>query len=196
MDPFALLGLPRRYDLDLRAIEGAHLRLLATLHPDRIADEVERPEAARRMAEVNAAREVLLDDERRADALVVLLGGPTREEERALPEGFLADVLELRERLDEAIASGDGSARREFERLVAEERSGHLEAVGLLLAQAGAAGTRAGAAGTIEPAALRATLKAARLRLNAWRYVERMREALRDGGRGGASAASPARGRE
>ena len=35
MDPFAALGIPRRFDLDLKAVEKTHRDLSRALHPDK-----------------------------------------------------------------------------------------------------------------------------------------------------------------
>ncbi len=37
LDPFAVLGLPRAFDVDLRSAEKAHRELSRALHPDRYA---------------------------------------------------------------------------------------------------------------------------------------------------------------
>lgn len=168
-DPFAALGLPRRYDLERKAVELAHLRKLALLHPDRIADPVAREQAGHQMAAMNEAKTILLDDERRADALLRLLGGAAKESDRSLPEGFLVEIMDLRERMESAMAGGDPAAREEFEELAEGRRAVHRAAVAELFATI--LGEEAGDA---EDAKRRI-----RLELNAWRYVERMREALR-----------------
>ena len=168
-DPFTALGLPPRYDLEPSAVRSAHLRKVAALHPDRIADPVRQVEAARELAAANEANAILLDPERRADALLRRLGGPAKEDDRTLPDGFLVETMELREAMEEATASNDPARRAEFETLVADRRSGHQDAVAALFLRA-----------LTEPSPEALTL--IRHELNAWRYVERMAEALRGGG--------------
>jgi molecular chaperone HscB len=165
MDPFSLLGLPRRYDLDRSVIDAAYLRAVSALHPDRIADPVERAEAAGRAAEVNDARALLVDDEQRANALLGLLGGPGREEDKSLPDGFLMEIMEVRQELEAAIASADDAERERFERWADDERVRYRAEV-----------TERFAAAASDPDP--AVLAAIRTRLNAWRYIERMIESL------------------
>lgn len=164
-DPFHVLGLPAGFDTDPAQVQRAYLAAVASVHPD-LADPDLAAEAARRSAALNRARAQLLDPEARARALLTVLAGGAADDERGLPEGFLAGMLETRMTLEEASAAGD---RAELDRLrtwAAEERSRHIERVGELfhgLAEA-EAGERASRAREI------------RRELNAWRYIERMLE--------------------
>lgn len=158
-DPFALLGLPRRYGLDRAALEAAYLGRSAALHPD-FADVGLEDSAA-----LNEARETLQDPERRALALWRLLGGVG--DEKALPPGFLMRVMEWREELEAARASGDAGSLAAFERLAEERRREHQRAVAGLFEAVEAAG-----------ADVSGLLGRIRLELNAWRYTERLLEQL------------------
>ncbi len=122
-------------------------------------------DAAREMARLNAAHETLADPERRAGALLALLGGPAKEQSKALPDGFLQQTLEIREQIEETIASGDPEARAEIERWAEARRDEHIRRVASLFAD------------LADPPA-RASLDALRCELNAWRYVERLIEQL------------------
>lgn len=164
-DPFAVFDLPRSFEIDRAALQRAWLAEASRWHPDRFADPVQRREAERRSAEINRARVVLEDDEQRADALLSLLGGPGRGEDKSLPDGFLMEVMEVRERLEEAVASRDGSRRAEVERWADEQRAAHRRRVAELFARAD--GRDDGAA-----------LADIRRELNAWRYIERLIEQL------------------
>ncbi|MCE2882830.1 MAG: hypothetical protein LW636_10810 [Planctomycetaceae bacterium] len=112
-DPFALLGLARRFDLDARALRAAWMRRIASAHPDA---EGGAAEAAR----LNEAQRALADPLSRA-ALLLRLGGAPATDERALPDGFLVEMMELREAADEALGddarrdalAADARARRE-----------------------------------------------------------------------------------
>lgn len=168
-DPFALLDLPRRFEIDLEALQAVYLRKSASLHPDRFADPIEQAEAAERAAALNRARAVLIDDERRANALLALLGGPSKEEEKDLPDGFLMEIMEIRQTMEEILASGDASKRRHFEEWADGERQALIEKIADLFRQATAG------AGASPPADL---LGAIRIELNALRYIERMIEQL------------------
>lgn len=110
MDPFATLGLERRYKLDLRAAEKTHRELSRTLHPDRYVSTgaSERREALAKAVEVNEAWRVVRDPIRRAEALFTLAGiavGDTHEP-RPSP-ALLMDMMEQRELLAEARAKKD-----------------------------------------------------------------------------------------
>lgn len=105
MDPFALLGASRRFDLDLTVLEKTHRELSRALHPDKFAQASasERRAALEKAANVNEAWRIVRDPIRRAEALFTLAGikvGETNEP-KASP-AFLMDVLEEREALAEA----------------------------------------------------------------------------------------------
>ena len=168
-DPFALLDLPRRFEIDLEALQAAYLRKSASLHPDRFTDPIEQAEAAERAAALNRARAVLIDDERRANALLALLGGPSKEEEKDLPDGFLMEIMEIRQTMEEVLASGDAAKRRHFEDWADGEREALIEKIADFFRQATAE------EGASPPADL---LGAIRIELNALRYIERMIEQL------------------
>ena len=110
MDPFALLGVPRRFDLDLGALEKTHRELSRALHPDRFAQAgaSERRESLEKMASVNEAWRIVRDPIRRAEALFRLAGATVGEnaEPKATP-AFLMEVLEEREALADAKEQND-----------------------------------------------------------------------------------------
>lgn len=105
-------------------------------------------------AELNDAKEVLLNPESRANALLELLGGPGKSEDRSLPDGFLLEMMEVRE----AVESGEGKDSGEWRAWAMERRREHERCV----------------ADAFESHDLRG----ARRHLNAWRYIERMIEQL------------------
>jgi molecular chaperone HscB len=115
-DPFATLGAPRRYDLDLTVLEKTHRELSRALHPDKFAQAgaSERRAALEQAANVNEAWRILRDPIRRAEALFQLEGfrvGETNEP-KASP-AFLMEVMEEREALAEARAARDlGKVRK------------------------------------------------------------------------------------
>src|SRR5262245_39672932 len=121
-DPFALLGLPREYELTAGAMQAAYLRLSATLHPDRVRDPVEQQAAAARAAQLNDARAILVNDERRADALLRLVGGPSKEQLKALPDGFLQEMMQVRMEMEEALAGGTAAERSRLEQWAMNRR--------------------------------------------------------------------------
>lgn len=161
-DPFDTLGLRPRYDLDPGEVQNAYLRRSAKLHPDLAGGD---PDAPRLAAELNQAKTTLDDPERRADALLVRLGGPTRSEEKGLPDGFLFEIMEIREAIEGAIASGGAAERAKWEAWARDQRAEYVRKVGAMFAAVG-------------PEADRDALRAIRVELNAWRYIERLIEQL------------------
>lgn len=106
MDPFAILGLPHRFELDPAELDQRFRELQKALHPDRFtaAPASERRMSLARAVEVNEAYRVLRDELKRAEALLKLAGGGA--ESAADPE-FLMEMMELREALGEAAAAKD-----------------------------------------------------------------------------------------
>ncbi len=110
MDPFATLGAPRRFDLDLSVLEKTHRELSRALHPDKFAQASasERREALERAADVNEAFRTLRDPIKRAEALFRLHGLSVGEDHEPKPTAaFLMEMLEEREALAEARAKAD-----------------------------------------------------------------------------------------
>lgn len=167
LDPFAALGLERRFDLKPADVQQAFLTRSVDVHPDLSggADDVEPA------ADLNLARKILVDPELRADALLRLLGGPTREQERGLPAGFLEEMMELRERIDAEIASGEEGVRARWESWAVGKRRLHEARAASLFR-------------TLSEPPRHGELGAIRVELNAWRYIERLIEQL-DAGQGG-----------
>jgi DnaJ-domain-containing protein 1 len=164
-DPFAILGLERRFDLTAPEIAAAYLRTVSRLHPDRARDAVERDEMVRASAAAGEARQRLMDESSRAEVLLEHLGA--RHLLRASPSpAFLMETLELRDSIEEALASGDATALEAAARTVSGLRGAALADLSTGLGSpvpASGAGTDVGRAA------------------DAWvrlRYLERMRARL------------------
>lgn len=130
MDPFATLGAPRRFDLDLTALAKTHRELSRALHPDKFAQASasERRAALEKAANVNQAWRVLRDPVRRAEALFALAGARVGETHEPKPSPmFLMEVMEQREALAEARGSKDLDRVRALGSAV-EERSRQAQA--------------------------------------------------------------------
>ena len=120
MDPFAVLGIERRYDIDLGAVEKRHRELSRALHPDRYADAgaAERRLTLAKAIEVNEAWRTVRDPIARAEALFSLAGIAVGERNEPKPSpAFLMETMERREVLAEAKAKRDLAA---IEHLVGE----------------------------------------------------------------------------
>ena len=131
MDPFATLGVPRRFALDLKDAEQKHLALSRTLHPDKHAagGAAERRLSLSRAIEVNEAWRTLRDPIHRAEALLRLaeLGDAIGETREPKPSGaFLMEVLEAREALNEAKASKDAARVHD---VLAQAKAQHAQAI-------------------------------------------------------------------
>jgi molecular chaperone HscB len=131
-DPFAELGVPRRFGLPMKEVAQRHRDLSRTLHPDRHANAspAERRVALERAVAVNEAWRVIRDPLARALALLDLHGAPLRDADRATP-ALLMEVMELREALESA--RGDAAAiaplRAQVQAHIAAEEGALAEAL-------------------------------------------------------------------
>lgn len=193
-DVFAELGLPRRFDLDSATIQRAFLRRSALMHPDTLGgltrdiDDANIPDATgdidasenadtnqqvQASARLSAANALLMSDERRANALLSLLGGPAPNADRSLPAGFLDQIMQTRMEMEDSLG-GDGAERNRlaWRAWAAAQRAEYRQRVTSLFQQAQMPAA-------IDLMADRAELFASiRLELNGWRYIERMIEQL------------------
>jgi molecular chaperone HscB len=109
-DYFERLGLPRRFSVDPAVVEREYLARSRELHPDfhQTGSDAERRASLELTSALNEAYVTLRDPFRRAEYLMKLLGGPTAQQEKNLDQAFLTEMMELRERIEEAKASGQG----------------------------------------------------------------------------------------
>jgi len=103
-DYFSRLGLPRRFALDAAELERHYLARSRAVHPDYHAGGPTADLAAslELSAALNEAYTTLRDPFTRADYLLSLEGGPTAAEQKQMPPAFLAEMLEARERIEDA----------------------------------------------------------------------------------------------
>ena len=118
-DRFAVLRLPRKFEVDLGAAEAAYKDLSRQLHPDRFAkaDPRARKAALARTVELNDAWRTVKDPLRRAEYLLELAGYALAGGEKSAamsktrnvsaPPTFLLEILELRDELAAAQRAGD-----------------------------------------------------------------------------------------
>jgi molecular chaperone HscB len=115
-DYFAVLGVERRYDVDLAALEARYKDLSRKLHPDRFAkaDPRARRASLQRTVQLNEAWRALKEPLKRAEYLLELGGlklatddGGARSGGVAAPPALLMEILELREELGEARHAAD-----------------------------------------------------------------------------------------
>lgn len=104
-DDFELFGLPRRFTVDVGALEQHWKDLQREVHPDRFAAQ---GSAAQRVAmqwsvRINEAYRRLRDPLQRAAYLCELSGHPIKAEDNtAMPAAFLMQQMEWREALEDA----------------------------------------------------------------------------------------------
>ena len=122
-DRFAVLGVPRRFSVDLDAAEGSFKKLSRQVHPDRFAtaDPRARKAALSRTVQLNEAWRTLKDPMRRAEYLLELAGFGLKGDDRkpvgpeaatkqvSAPPMLLMEILELREELADAQRSGNAA---------------------------------------------------------------------------------------
>ncbi len=119
MTMFERLGLPGRFSVDPAAVEREYLARSRAVHPDfhSLATADQQAASLEETAALNEAYLTLKDPFRRAEYLLRLLGGPTAQQEKNLDQAFLMEMMEFRERIEEA---GDDRTRAELEAELAD----------------------------------------------------------------------------
>ncbi|MFN3167417.1 MAG: Fe-S protein assembly co-chaperone HscB [Phycisphaeraceae bacterium] len=157
-DPFATLGVDRRFDLDTESLRQTFLAASARAHPDQFVDPIDQADAVDRMSRLTDAFRVLSDPESRARALLGLSGLEAECDRDKLPPDLLMEVMEVREEMESAIVSGDAAELDRLRTWANERRAEHLNQLKTLFAT----NLDADAASRV------------RLELNALRYMQRM----------------------
>lgn len=170
-NPFALLGVEPRFDLDEQELQRRFIAASAESHPDRSTDPEQQAELARRAAQINRAYRTLCDLESRGNALLDLLGGPSASAEKTLPEGLLEEMLDVRERMDQAQSTGDRKELHELEDWAQSRRERAVKKIAKLFRS-----TPIGESNADTPDLQ--ILRAVRIQLNGLRYYLRMIEQL------------------
>ncbi len=160
-NPFSLLGLACRFDIDFSTLEQAYFEALSHAHPDRFQDPFEQADAADRSSRINEAFQTLKDPLQRAEALIALItdGG---HDARDLPEEFLMQMMEMREYMETAIADQDHVALARLKSWADDQQEQHLARIASLF-QAHQAGDQA---------------TSLQQQINALRYIQRMIEQM------------------
>lgn len=109
VDYFRLLGMPRRYDLDVDALRRRYLSLHRQAHPDFHTGEGDEARALSLevASGLNNAYRTLIEPVSRAEYLMQLLGGKSSAQDKSVPDDFLGEVMVLREELGEAKGEGN-----------------------------------------------------------------------------------------
>jgi molecular chaperone HscB len=103
-NPFETLGLAPSFAIDPLRLEQRQRELNRAVHPDRHAGKssAERRQALSRAMDINLAYRTLRDPASRAVALLEVLGDGTSDDAASSDLSLLSEMLEQRERLEEA----------------------------------------------------------------------------------------------
>lgn len=137
-DAFAVLGLPRRFALDLADAEARFKKAARDCHPDRFvkADARARKAAFGRSVQLNEAWRTVREPGRRAQYLLALGGidmADDAQAKRYAPQELLMEVLELRSALGEAREAGDDATVTRMAAEVGARADAALGAIGRAL---------------------------------------------------------------
>jgi molecular chaperone HscB len=130
-DFFASLGIEPRFDIDLAQLEAAFHARSAEVHPDRFASApaAERVAALSRSMDLNQAYKTLKRPVPRAEYLLARAGMGIAEGEK-VDAAFLAEVLELREELEDARAAAKLDEVARLERAMKARHDGLVAGLG------------------------------------------------------------------
>ena len=136
-DHFERLGLPRRFSVDLATIEREYLARSRQSHPDfhQLGTAAEQHASLQSSAGLNEAYLTLKDPYRRAEYLLQLLGGPTVQAEKNLDQAFLMEMMEQRERIEDARAANNTPELSAIETELHARQTAQLNQVAELFAQ-------------------------------------------------------------
>ncbi|QDU33135.1 hypothetical protein KS4_11780 [Poriferisphaera corsica] len=163
-DPYELLGIERTFEIDPDLLQKRYVALSAQHHPDKFVDPIEQMDAAEMSSSINTAFQSLKDDELRANVLLELMGGPTKEQDKSLPPTLLMEMMEVREEMEEAVEQKNNDVVQKLRQWAIEEREEYLGMLGQLFAKIG------------KDQVTEEQGKQIRLHLNSLRYIERMLE--------------------
>lgn len=130
-DYFVVLGVERVFDLDLIKLRAAFRAISRNIHPDRFGGQATEmiSMATRLSAEVNQAYATLTDPARRANYILELAGGPSAVDVRDVPGSLLAEVMMLREEIEEARDANDQECLDRIRDSLADRREETLRRV-------------------------------------------------------------------
>jgi molecular chaperone HscB len=111
---FELFGIAPGYEVDPAELRRKYLSLSRSIHPDvagRDSDKVRR-QSLELSSGLNRAYETLRDPVARAEYLLRMAGGPSAGDDKSVPGPLLAEIMMIREEIDEARQAGDAEALR------------------------------------------------------------------------------------
>ncbi|MFQ6047841.1 MAG: Fe-S protein assembly co-chaperone HscB [Phycisphaerae bacterium] len=163
-----MLGLPRRYDIDLERLQRRFVELARLVHPDYFADcgPEGRLAAMHNSARINQAYQTLRDPLGRAEYLLELSGGKSSSEDRSVPGDLLGQMMMLREQIEQAKADGDQQALSRLKEQILRRQAGLQQRIARLARRLG------------QQPADQELLDELRRQLNAVRYVNNLLSAF------------------
>ncbi|PCJ18080.1 MAG: Fe-S protein assembly co-chaperone HscB [Candidatus Cloacimonadota bacterium] len=109
-DKFETLGLKKEYQIDKEDFEDRYLTLSKVTHPDRYQNltEDQKTKVLNLSAQINGSYFSLKNDLTRAQLVLDhLISGGLVLNKKLLPDGFLFEILEIREEMDEPSIDDD-----------------------------------------------------------------------------------------
>jgi len=132
LDHFDRMGMPRRYDVDLKELERKYLAWSRELHPDYFTDRAIQDQqlSLQLSSGLNRAYRTLKDPVMRALYLLSRIGGDAVAKAPDAPPEFLAEMFDIRERIAGIRAAGR-TAEADQQRRALEKslRDRHREAL-------------------------------------------------------------------
>ncbi len=130
-DHFRLFGLPRQYRIDLADLHRRFLAISRNIHPDLFGEQAPemRNLALRLSAQINEAYQTLKDPVLRAEYLLESSGGKSSATDKSAPGELLAEILTLREEIEEARAVDDSEALESIRARIQSRRTATFNAV-------------------------------------------------------------------
>lgn len=129
---FELFGIACSYDVDPQLLRRKYLALSRSVHPDvagRSSEEVHR-RSLELSAGLNRAYDTLRDPVARAEYLLALAGGPRAGEDKTAPAGLLAEVMDLREEIEEATNTKDQARLTAVQARLLDRQRRSIETIG------------------------------------------------------------------
>lgn len=126
---FELFGLDIRYDIDKEFLASAQRLLLRKIHPDKISasySEAHKKMVMDLVCHINAGYKILQNDFLRANYILHIYHGPESSEVKGVHGATLMDVMNFRERFEEANASNDCGVKKSILEEVVRLRDGFL----------------------------------------------------------------------
>lgn len=129
MDPFAFYGLSRRFFLDEKELRRRFLEKSRLFHPDHMAGALSasQDKALELSGLNNSAYETLKDFHLRLRSILALEGVLAEDEQGALPQDFLMEMMELNEGLMDLQAEPDPERTQALEHALTEMEEGIIE---------------------------------------------------------------------